>query len=303
MMAEDAEWVLERCAKNADRPFFLAVGFFRPHTPYVAPEVPYFGYYPRTEMPLVEGVKEDQADIPAAGLASYKKEQDKLTDELRRDCLQAYYASISFMDAQVGRTVDALDRLDLADNTIIVFTSDHGYHMGEHGLWQKMSLFEESARVPMLIVAPGTTKGGVATTPVSQIDLFPTLAALCGVEPPANLQGQNLMPILKDPSEEGRGWALTQVSRGGRGSGFFGYSLRTPRWRYTEWDQGREGRELYDHNTDPRELKNLADDPAHADTVKRLSRQLQAAVEETYPPSGETPRVQDGLWAPNITDP
>ena len=154
-MAADAEWVLERCAKQKDRPFFLAVGFFRPHTPYVAPKSRTSICYPEAKMPVVQGVKEDQADIPPPALGSYKKEQDKLTDDLRRQALQAYYASISFMDAQVGRVVDALDRLGLAENTIIVFTSDHGYHMGEHGLWQKMSLFEESARVPLLIVAPG----------------------------------------------------------------------------------------------------------------------------------------------------
>ncbi|HVJ86065.1 MAG TPA: sulfatase, partial [Caulifigura sp.] len=212
--AADAEWVLERCAKQSDRPFFLAVGFFRPHTPYVAPKS-YFDLHPESSMPVVQGVKEDQADIPAAGLGSYKKEQDKLTDETRRQARQAYNASISFMDAQVGKVVDALDRLGLSENTVIVFTSDHGYHMGEHGLWQKMSVFEESARVPLLIVAPGTKKGAVAKSPVSHLDLFPTLAELCGVKTPANLQGQSLAPMLKDPSVAGRGWALTQVSRGG----------------------------------------------------------------------------------------
>jgi arylsulfatase A-like enzyme len=262
-------------------------------------------------------VKEDQADIPPAGLGSYKRDQDKLTDDLRRQCIQAYYASISFMDAQVGRVVDALDRLGLADNTIIVFTSDHGYHMGEHGLWQKMSLFEESARVPMLIVAPGvSSKGVAAAAPVSQVDLFPTLAELCGVTAPKNLQGQSLVPLLKDTTALGRGWALTQVARGGGlgratitkdvgsdGKRFFGYSLRTPRWRYTEWDEGRAGRELYDHDTDPRELTNLATDPVHAATVAALSQQLHTATQGTFPESGETPALQPGLWAPNLIQP
>jgi iduronate 2-sulfatase len=315
--AADAEWVLERCAKQQDRPFFLAVGFFRPHTPYVAPRDPYFEYYPESEMPVVQHVEEDQADIPPPGLGSYKREQDKLTDDLRRQCVQAYYASISFMDAQVGRVVDALDRLGLADNTIIVFTSDHGYHMGEHGLWQKMSLFEESSRVPLLIVAPGvTTAAGVAKTPVSQVDLYPTLAELCDVRVPDGLQGQSLVPILKDPRAAGRGWALTQVMRGGgpnrasvttnvsaMGPRFFGYSLRVLRWRYTEWDEGRQGRELYDHDTDPRELKNLADDPTHAETVKQLEAQLRKAVATTLPPSGQTPELKPSTWAPNLTDP
>lgn len=316
LMAEDAEWVLERCAKRRDRPFFLAVGFFRPHTPYVSPQS-YFELYNEKEMPVVQGVTEDQADIPVAGLGSYKKEQDKLTDDLRRQCRQAYYASISFMDAQVGRVVAALDRLGLADNTIIVFTSDHGYHMGEHGLWQKMSLFEESARVPLLIVAPGASaKGGVAKSPMSHVDLYPTLAELCGVKGPANLQGQSLVPILKDPNVKGRGWALTQVMRGGGpgrasvttnvgsdGERFFGYSLRTPRWRYTEWDEGKKGRELYDHDADPRELTNLANLPEHAQTVAQLSQQVRAAAKSTFPQSGMTPEIQPGVWAPNLTEP
>lgn len=314
--AEDAEWVLERCAKRRDRPFFLAVGFFRPHTPYVSPK-PYFDLYPEKDMPVVQGVKEDQADIPPPGLGSHKKEHEKLTDDLRRQARQAYLASISFMDAQVGKVVAALDRLGLADNTIIVFTSDHGYHMGEHGLWQKMSLFEESARVPLLIVAPGVAKAGTAAkSPVSHIDLFPTLAELCGVKAPDNLQGQSLVPMLRDPNVVGRGWAITQVMRGGgparasvttnvgsNGPRFFGYTLRTPRWRYTEWDEGRKGRELYDHDIDPRELTNLANLPDHAKTVEELSQQLRAAAKTTFPPSGQTPEIQPGVWAPLLTEP
>lgn len=317
IMAADAQWVLQRCADRPERPFFLAVGFFRPHTPYVAPKIPYFGYYPEKEMPIVTGVAEDQSDLPAAALGSYKKEQDKLTDQLRQQCIQAYYASISFMDAQVGKVVDTLDELGLAENTIIVFTSDHGYHMGEHGLWQKMSLFEESARVPMLIIAPGVTQpSSVAKTPVSQVDLYPTLTELCGVSSPENLQGQSLVPILADPKSKGRGWALSQVTRGGGraratvgtdvssdGGRYFGYSLRTDRWRYTQWDAGMRGHELYDHDADPRELTNLADDPAHADTVKLLSARIVEAIETTFPPNGKTPELTQSLWAPNLTDP
>ena len=303
LMADDAEWVLERCAKRKDRPFFLGVGFFRPHTPYVAPK-PYFDLYKQDQMHVVLQVKEDLVDIPAASLASGKKEQDQMSDEQRRQARQAYYASISFMDAQVGRIVGTLDRLGLADNTIIVFTSDHGYHLGEHGLWQKMSLFEESARVPLLIVAPGiTAKGKVATSPVSHVDIFPTLAELCGVKPPDNLQGQNLVPLLKDCSLTGRGWAITQVTRGNGQNRFFGYSLRTPRFRYTEWDEGKQGRELYDHDVDARELTNLAELPASANTVEELAQQLRTAIKATFPASGKTPEIQPGIWAPNLTHP
>jgi len=302
-LAADAEWVLERCARNRDRPFFLAVGFFRPHTPYVAPRKPYFDYHPVKNMPVVAGVKEDQADMPAAALMSYKKEQDQLTDDQRREILQAYYASISFMDAQVGRVVAALDRLGLADDTIIVFTSDHGYHTGEHGLWQKQSLFENSARVPLLVVAPGISRNAsVVKTPVSHLDLFPTLTELAGVKAPPGLHGQSLTPMLRDSSVTGRGWALTQVMRGGRGNDRFpGYTLRTARWRYTEWGEGAaKGRELYDYDTDPKELTNLAAAPAHATTVADLSRQLRAAVKTTFPASGKVPAIQPGLWMPML---
>jgi arylsulfatase A-like enzyme len=317
IMADDAAWVLERCGRDRSRPFFLAVGFFRPHTPYVAPRDPYFGFYPEDEMPLVTGVEADQQDLPPAALGSRKPEQATMTDTQRRQVLQAYLASISFMDAQVGRVLDALDKTGLAENTIIVFSSDHGYHMGEHGLYQKMSLFEESARVPLLIVAPGVARaGGAAPAPVSQVDLFPTLAALCGVTPPGNLQGQSLVPMLEDPTAPGRGWAVTQVIRGGNlgrmprsdagatgAKRFSGYTLRTPRWRYTEWDEGRAGRELYDHDADPGELANLADLPAHAVTVAELSRQLADAVRQTLPADGVVPEVTPGLWSPNLTDP
>lgn len=314
--AADAEWILERAAKHPERPFFEAVGFFRPHTPYVSPKA-YFEKYPVDQIPVVRGVAEDQKDIPKAALMSYKKEQDKLTDDLRRQAVQAYYASISFMDEQVGKVIDALDRLGLSANTIIVFTSDHGYHLGEHGLWQKQSLFEESTRVPLIIAGPGVAKpGSVAKTPVGLIDLYPTLTELSGVKVPVTIQGQSLVPILKDVTVKGRGWSLSQVVRGGGfkrfGASpsvgdnvprFFGYSLRTPRWRYTEWDEGKEGKELYDHESDPKELTNLAEAPEHTATVKELSGQLHEAVKQTFPADGKTPELRTDMWAPNLTKP
>ncbi len=300
LIARDAEWVLERMARQRERPFFLAVGFFRPHTPFVAPKTPYFDYYPEAEMPIVQGAEGDRADIPAPALASAKREEAAMSDAQRRQAVQAYYASISFMDAQVGRVLDALDRLGLADSTVIVFTSDHGYHLGEHGLWQKRSLFEESARVPLLIVAPGVSKANTtAAAPVSLIDLFPTLTELCGLAAPANLQGQSLVPMLRDPRVIGRGWAITQTAH----NGVSGYSLRTPRWRYTEWNEG-EGRELYDHDTDPKELTNLASSAAHSKTIDELSAQLRAAVGATFPPDGKRPAVREGgLWHPTLVTP
>ena len=307
LVAARAEQILAECAADRTRPFFLAVGFFRPHTPYVAPRG-YFDLYPEDEMPVATGVAEDRADIPPAALESGHREQDEMTDEQRRQARQAYAASISFLDAQVGRVITALDRLGLTDDTVIVFTSDHGYHMGEHGLWQKRSLFEESARVPLLIVWPGKTPvGGVASAPVSHVDLYPTITAGCGLSAPPGLPGQDLAPILSDPAKPGRNWAVTQVTRPGiKKEGtppFSGYSLRTPRWRYTEWYEGQRGRELYDHDADPRELVNLADAPRHANDVATLAAQLREAVAGTFPASGTTPPLRPETWGPTLDVP
>lgn len=313
LLASDADWVLERCAKHPDRPFFLSVGFFRPHTPYVAPQA-WFDMYPTDSMPVVTGLETDLQDIPEAALQSQVKAQLSMTELQKRQARQAYQACISFMDAQVGKVLDALDRHGLTSNTVIVFTSDHGYHLGEHSLWQKRSLFEESARVPLLIAAPGCQQGQVCNAPVSHVDLYPTLTELCGVTAPAGLQGQSLVPMLRDVTQHGRNWALTQVQRGNAGTNangkqsqqdtrYFGYSLRTPRWRYTEWDGGSKGRELYDHDHDPRELTNLADEPQHSATVAELSAMLKTAIAGTLPADGRIPETQPGLWAPVLLDP
>lgn len=300
--ALDAKWVLDRCAQDRSRPFFLALGFFRPHTPYISPQA-YFNLYDRSQMPVVENLKEDQADLPPDALGSHKPEHEKLTRDLTQQAVQAYYASVSFMDAQLGVVLDHLEQSGLADNTIVVFTSDHGYHLGEHGLWQKRSLFEESAGVPLIIAGPGAKAGSVVESPVGLIDLYPTLAELCGVKTPENLQGQSMKGLLQDPNADARGWCITQVGRG-RGEGeSFGYTIRTLDWRYTEWDEGRRGRELYDSRNDPKELTNLADVPAQADQIAQLSKQLRAAVKETYPSSGLTPVKRNQDWAPNLTNP
>jgi len=274
-----------------DKPFFLAVGFYRPHTPYVAPHK-YFGLYPRDKLAIVTTLPGDRDDIPAPALTSTRRDLD---EKLQREATQAYFASISFMDAQLGKLLDALDRLKLADNTIVVFHSDHGYHLGEHGmLWQKQSLFEESARVPLIVAAPGMKGNGRSSPRVAElIDVYPTLAELCGLTPPEKLPGQSLAGLLADPQQARDKPALTQVFRGGGGGGkargkkakesakqdggggFAGYSLRRERWRYTEWDEGRRGVELYDHDADPQEYTNLAQDPKHAQTVKELSQRLR----------------------------
>jgi iduronate 2-sulfatase len=189
-----------------------------------------------------------------------------VSQEQGDEALRAYWATISFVDAQVGRLLDALDRLKLTDNTIVVFWSDHGYHTGEHGLWMKMSLFENSARVPLIIASPGRAHGKASPRTVELIDLYPTLADLAGLDPPKDLAGASLRPLLDNASAKWDRPAYTQLRR----AQFPGYSVRDERYRYTHWDSGQRGVQLYDYETDPHELKNLADDPAHAATVKRM---------------------------------
>ncbi|HZL86907.1 MAG TPA: sulfatase [Pirellulaceae bacterium] len=256
--------------QQKDKPFFLAVGFYRPHTPYVAPRK-YFERYPTEGIKLPELSGDDQSRMPAAAYTSAKPEQEKMTDQQRREAIQAYHASITFMDSQVGRVLAALERLKLADKTIVVFTSDHGYHLHHHGLWQKMSLFENSARVPLLVAVSGTAQAGKTTASLAElVDLYPTLADLCGLKAPEYLGGVSLRPVLDDPAKTVKDAALTQLRRGT----FDGYSIRTDKWRYTIWDGGKQGEQLYDMQTDGGETKNLAGDPQNAAVVKELREKI-----------------------------
>lgn len=265
--AAEAVRLLERFKRNGES-FFLAVGFYRPHTPYVAPKR-YFEMYPRDRIALPALSDADRARTPEAAYRSALKEQDAMTDDQRREAIQAYWASITFMDAQVGHVLGALDRLGLSESTVVVFTSDHGYHLGDHGLWQKMSVFERSARVPLIIAAPGVKARGVAARGLAElVDLYPTLADLAGLKPNAPVDGVSLAPILRDPAATVKDAAFSQVRNG--------YSVRTDRWRYVEWQGGEQGAQLYDMVDDPGETTNLANDPRHAATVNDLRMRLAA---------------------------
>lgn len=261
--------------QHQDKPFFLAVGFYRPHTPYVAPKK-YFDLYPTDKVGLAKSVSDDRQDIPAPALP-VRTAHYGIDEKLQREARQAYFAATTFMDAQVGKVLDALDRLKLTDNTIVVFTSDHGYHLGEHGLWQKRSLFEESARVPLIIAVPGSKSAGASTQGLAElVDLYPTIADLCGLKAPGNLDGESLRAQLEEPKSLGQKSAITQVFHGGgkNMAQVRGYSVRTDRYRYTAWDHGKKGEELYDHQTDPNEFTNLATDAKHAATVAELKKLL-----------------------------
>jgi uncharacterized sulfatase len=253
-----------------DRPFFLAVGFYRPHLPFVAPRK-YFDLYPLDRIAMPQEPADDLADIPRLALANAEPNYG-LDDRSCRAAIQGYHAGTSFMDAQVGRVLDAIDRLGLTERTVVVFWGDHGFHLGEHGQWKKTTLFEESVRVPLIIAGPGLKASGRSSPRlVELVDLYPTLAELCGLNPPYNLEGQSLRPLLDDPQRSWKAGAHTQVSRAKAA----GRSVRTERWRYTEWDDGKQGAELYDHDNDPHEYRNLAGDGRYGDTVKMLRALLQ----------------------------
>jgi len=256
---------------HREQPFFLAVGFYRPHLPWIAPKK-YFDMYPLEQIQTPQEPANDRDDIPPLALTVNPPNYGLDTEQLRK-CIQAYYASTTFMDAQVGKLLDALDRLKLADKTVVVLWGDHGFHLGEKGLWKKTTNFEDSARVPLIIAAPGAKAAGQASPRLAElVDVYPTLAEICALPAPNHLQGRSLRPLLDDPRQAWKDAAYTQVRRGGK---VLGRSVRTERWRYTEWDEGRAGIELYDHQNDPHEFRNLAQETQFAGTVKELQSLLR----------------------------
>tara|TARA_R110002096_G_scaffold173997_6_gene349605 strand:+ start:2735 stop:4204 length:1470 start_codon:yes stop_codon:yes gene_type:complete len=285
MIADETIRQLQGFAESG-KSFYLAVGLFRPHTPYVAPKK-YFDLYP-LESITIPSQPEDYLETlpkPAATSIRRKKNQVDLDEKLARECIQSYYASITFADAQIGRILDGLEASGLAKNTIVIFTSDHGYHMGEHGHWQKTTLFENATRVPLIMAGPGISAEGKSTeTPVEMVDFYPTLAQLSGLmsKAPNYLSGVSLVPVLNDPENAApRGSAFSQYANG--------YSIRTARYRYTEWgEEGSEGNELYDHQTDAEELVNLAQNVEYEGKVNELREELHQRIRDAQ-------RKPDGL--------
>lgn len=255
-------------------PFFLAVGFVRPHLPFVAPSR-FYDLYPLSSIPLPRSVTGDLDDIPLAS----RSVRPMLWDNMKMDqhaigeALRGYYASTSFMDEQLGRVVSGLERMGLADNTIIVFWGDHGWHLGEHTRWQKMSLMEESARAPLIIAAPGKKGNGKACRSLVEfVDIYPTLAELCGLKAPDSLEGQSLTRLLENPRRAMKKAAFTQLVY----QDIKGASVRTERYRYIRWDGRGGGEELYDHDKDPGEITNLASRPESRGVLEQHRKFLKA---------------------------
>jgi uncharacterized sulfatase len=269
-----ADEAVKTLAEKRDKPLFLAVGFYRPHDPFVVPKK-YFDLYDRDKLDLPAAPNGYAPPFPhSIGGGAFKTAFDQYTDRDRREFLHAYYAGVSFMDAQVGKLLDALKANKLADDTVVVFMGDHGYELGVRGWWNKNTLFERSCRTPLIVRDPAAKGNGKSTSTITEfIDLYPTLAARCGLKGvPKNLEGADFRKVLDDPTAKHKEAAVTVVQRGK----FLGRSIRTDRYRYTDWDGGKQGVELYDHTTDPGEWKTLAADPKAADIKAELKNQLDA---------------------------
>lgn len=263
--------------EKRDRPFFVGVGYYRPHIPYIAPKR-YFDLYSLEKTPLPTWPTDYRSRVPAAALASTPEWPNFGTTEREaRECILAYDACVSFVDAQIGRLLDFVEsRSELAGNTLIVVWGDHGYHLGEHGLWRKNSLFEESARAPLITYDPRLMKGEAQPDChriVEFIDIFPTVASLAGLPVPDHLEGVSLEPLLRNPDMPWDRPAFTQVNF----REVAGRSIRTEGWRYIEWgEDGIQGKELYDEEDDPLELNNLAGNAEYGEVEKALQGRLQA---------------------------
>ena len=296
LVATQAIDLLQRFATTPE-PFFLAIGFYKPHTPFVAP-LRYFDLYdPEAfDLPSLRVPDDYLSSLPDAHRKWLRrmKAQNDLSEKLTRQATHAYYATISFMDAQVGRVLDSLDELGLRENTVVVFTSDHGYHMGEHDYFQKSTLFDNSLRVPLMIYAPGMTRKGETTEEFFEfIDLYRTLSGLAGLpEPPPYVQGFDQSPLLNDPNRSFRDHSFGQLNdpnRSFRDNSFdqlnTGYSIRTKHYRFTRWETDDADRyELYDLTVDPGELNNLATSPRFDALRTKLEPLLEERIEEARAP-------------------
>ena len=304
LLAVEAVKRIEAAATKPDEPFFIAVGFIRPHLPFVAPQK-YWDLYDPATLPMPE------VTSPPEGAPSYALQfggelraysdmpvQGEIDEPTTRRLIHGYYAATSYMDAQVGKVVEALDQSGLADNTIIVLWGDHGWHLGDHSMWCKHTNYEQAARIPLLIAAPGMPSGAVTNAFIETVDLYPTLAELAGLRAPKDLDGISQVRVLQDPATSLRDSVIHVYPRGGR----LGRAIRTARYRLVEWkaigaDPSSAEFELYDYETDPLETRNLAS--AQPETVAQL-RAILATHPEARPQYRES---KSGASEPPPTKP
>ncbi len=258
--------------KQGETPWFIGCGFMKPHDPFIAPKK-YFDLYPLESMkPWRDPVEMEAVRKDSVGFGGYGEAFAKFTDKEWRELFRAYCAGTSFMDAQLGRVLDALDKNNLWDKTIVIFVGDHGYHTGERSWWNKNTLFERSCRAPLIIAAPGMKGGQTTRSLVEFVDVYPTIAEFCGLSMPHAAAGVSLKTVLQNPSVSVKEAAFTLVTRGPK---LYAQSIRTSRWRFNLWSDGQT--ELYDHGADPEELHSVS--AKHADVVSELTAKIK-----TLPP-------------------
>jgi arylsulfatase A-like enzyme len=266
-----AGWAAEVLSKRSEQPLFLAVGFVKPHLPWFVPKK-WFEMFPEESIVLPDVDPDDLNDVPTPGRKMARPEGDHakvLAAGQWKAAVRGYLAAIAFMDAQLGRVLDALDAGPYAKDTIVMLWGDHGWHLGEKQHWRKFALWEEATRAPLLVAAPGTTPSGSrCDRPVDFLGIYPTLVELCGLPAPKTLEGSSFAPLLRDP---GAAWERPALTTHGKGN----HALRTERWRYIRYADGAE--ELYDHAADPRERVNLSSRPEHAALKAELAAGLPAA--------------------------
>ncbi len=259
-----ADHVIQLLRQYRTEPFFIAYGLYRPHVPWIVPEA----YFERHPLDRIRAVPRHPGETQIAPPPAYWTYPPNfgMDDLQQRQAIQAYHASTTFMDAQVGRVLNALETLGLAENTLVVFWSDHGWLLGEHEQWMKQTLFEGATRVPVIFAGAGVPiRGGTCHRTIELLDLYPTIAEICGLAgEPHNLQGESLSRLLRDPGGLWSKPAVSQVQRYAthQNPSLMGYSIRNERYRYTSWQDGKAGEELYDYRTDPMEQRNLAADPS-----------------------------------------
>ncbi|MGE3779236.1 MAG: sulfatase, partial [Pirellulaceae bacterium] len=278
------DWAIDFLKQPHDKPFFLATGMIRPHLPFYAPQK-YFDLYPLASVRRPEVKSDDLADVPPAGVKMARPDGDHKTVVEAGEwehAVQSYLACISYVDGQIGRLIEALDKSPHANNTIVILWSDHGWHLGEKEHWRKFALWEEATRVTMMAVVPGMTHANQrCDRTVSLLDIYPTLVEVCGLPPREGLEGRSLASLLRDPASPREEPAITTHGKDN-------HAVRSERWRYIRYADGSE--ELYDHDADPREWTNVAGEPSYAPAKAQLAKWLPQVNAPDAPSQNEKGR-------------